>query len=162
MSQSIASQVSSLRSLTIAELRKRYTEVFEEEPRSRNKDYLFKRVAFRLQEMAEGGLSERAKGRAAGLAREADLRIRARKEAEAPPAAEPIALLPLPRDKRLPKPGALLKKVVGGKEHVVKVLAEGFEHDGKAYRSLSAVARAITGTRWNGFAFFDLNPENNR
>jgi hypothetical protein len=59
-----------------------------------------------------------------------------------------------PRDPRLPSPGTILKRVHDGVEHQVKVLADGFEYRGEQYRSLSKVARTITGTPWNGFLFF--------
>ena len=60
------------------------------------------------------------------------------------------------RDPRLPNAGTLLKRVHGKTEHVVKVLQNDFEYKGKRHRSLSAIAREITGTSWNGFLFFGL------
>ncbi len=157
MAESIATQVTRLQRMTVGELRERYAEVFGEQPRSRNKDYLWKRIAFRIQELAEGGISERARLRAEELARDADLRVR-------PPhkgamAAEPTAQ---PRDPRLPPVGGELKRLFNGKEHVVRVLEDGFEYEGRTFGSLSAVARTIAGTRWNGFLFFSLGEKGGR
>ena len=60
------------------------------------------------------------------------------------------------RDPRVPTAGTVLKRSWGGKEHVVQVLDFGFLYEGRRFKSLSAAARAITGTRWNGFLFFGL------
>ena len=62
------------------------------------------------------------------------------------------------RDPRLPQVGSLLTKTYKGKKLHVKVTEEGFEYDGKRYRSLSGIARAVTGATWNGFLFFGLTP----
>jgi hypothetical protein len=61
-----------------------------------------------------------------------------------------------PKDYRLPGPGTLLTRRLGDRQIVVKVLAEGFEYESRRYRSLSAIAREVTGTRWNGLLFFGL------
>jgi hypothetical protein len=151
MTESIVGEIHRLRGMTVGELRGRYVEVFGEQPRSRNKDYLWKRVAYRIQEIAEGGISERAQRRAQELARDADLRVRPNQSMEEllPPAIPK-------RDPRLPPAGSTLKRIFGGKEHLVQVLDEGFEYEGRRYSSLSAAARAIAGSRWNGFIFFGL------
>jgi hypothetical protein len=156
---SIVAEVSALRAMSIGELRGKYYEVFGEESRSRNKEYLFKRVAYRIQERAEGaGLSERARQRASELARNEDLRVRGHQ------LAAPLELAPPPktsvparkRDPRLPGPGAVLKRTVGGVDHEVHVLDDGFEYRGKVYRSLSAVAIQISGTHQSGYTYFGL------
>lgn len=145
-------EIAALEKLKVSELRKKYLEVFGEESRSHNKQYLFKRIAYRIQEKKHGGLSERAKKRAEELAKDAPIRRRPNlkdlPEGKVKPERE--------RDPRLPKPGTVLKRSHGKTEHEVKVLADGFEHKGKRYRSLSAIAREITGTSWNGFLFFGL------
>jgi hypothetical protein len=61
-----------------------------------------------------------------------------------------------PKDYRLPGPGTLLTRRLGDRQIVVKVLVEGFEYESRRYRSLSAIAREVTGTRWNGLLFFGL------
>jgi hypothetical protein len=145
-------EIARLRAMTVGELRVRYGEVFGHQPRSRNKDYLWKRVAYRIQELAEGGLSERARRRAEELACDAELRTRPRRPIEAPLPASPRP----ERDPRLPIAGAVLRRTWAGREHVIEVLEKGFVHEGRRFDSLSAVARAIAGTRWNGFLFFGL------
>lgn len=150
MSESMYTEVLRLRGLTVGELRDRYVEVFGEAPRSRNKDYLWKRIAYRLQELREGGISERAAKRADELARDADLRM-------SPPKQAPLPMHPTKsRDHRLPPAGTVLTRAHGGKEYRVRVLEDGFEYESNIFTSLSAIARQITGTRWNGFVFFGL------
>jgi hypothetical protein len=152
MSDTLYSELLSLGCMTVGQLRDKYHEVFQEPPRSRNKDYLRKRVAYRIQELKEGGISERAARRATELARDSDLRSLPPKGNQPPePFVKPK------RDKRLPAPGAVLKRSYQGVEHSVRVLEGGFEYENKLYSSLSSVAREITGTKWNGFAFFGLD-----
>ncbi len=150
MTESIATQVTRLQRMTVGELRDRYAEVFGEQPRSRNKNYLWKRIAFRIQELAEGGISERALRRAEQLARDSDLRLR-------PPPGTSVPTEPTTpaRDPRLPPAGTTIRRIFKGKEHSVRVLEDSFEYEGRSFASLSAVARVIAGTHWNGFLFFN-------
>ena len=150
--------VRTLNRMTVTQLRDRYAEVFGEAARSFNKQHLVKRVAWRLQAIHEGDLSERARRRARELANDADLRIR-------PPAAPVEASdigttvtspFRVEADDRLPMAGTLLKRQYKGRTVQVRVLPRGFEFDGEVFRSLSAVARKITGAHWNGFHFFGL------
>ena len=150
--------VKELGRMTVTQLRERYAEVFGEAARSFNKQHLVKRVAWRLQAIHEGDLSERARRRARELANDADLRIR-------PPAAPVeasdigttvISPFRVESDDRLPMAGTLLKRQYKGRTVQVRVLPQGFEFDGEVFRSLSAVARRITGAHWNGFHFFGL------
>ena len=106
----------------------------------------------------KGGLSERACHRALQIADEADLRTRAPKGfLSAQVSATAIVDHPHPqRDVRLPASGSLLTRRLNDRQIVVKVLAEGFEFESRHYRSLSAIAREVTGTRWNGLLFFGL------
>ena len=146
-------EIEKLRLLPVADLRARYLELFGEETTSRNKDYLFKRLAYRMQERKYGGLTAKARARAATLAEDAPIRRRLTPTTEAPDAVrEP----PSNRDPRLPPAGTELKRAFEGSEHVVTVLEDGFTFRGKTYRSLSEIAREITGTRWNGYGFFGL------
>jgi hypothetical protein len=138
----------SLRDLPMSELRKMWRDLFGEESHSRNKDYLRRRIAYRLQEKEEGGLSQRARERLDALIQDFEVRVRR-------------ALPPLPspkpaRDPRLPAAGTILTRVYRKTAHRVTVLEDGFEYVGKRFNSLSEVAREITGTRWNGFGFFNL------
>jgi len=164
MNASVLKEIEGLRRLTVGGLRDKYREVFDEESRSNHKDFLFRRIAWRLQANAEGGLSERARRRALEIANDADLRIRAPKEFGSGDAAHRNAVTAISavggsRDNRLPAAGTLLTRDFKGRTYVVKVLDDGFEYEGRQYRSLSAIAGEITGTRWNGFLFFGLTRE---
>ena len=150
MAESIVAQIAALKPMTVGQLREVYAEKFGQPSNSRNKQWLFKRIAWRIQELAEGGLSERAKKRAAELANDADLRLRPPKGTAVEPKPEPK------RDPRLPAVGTELKREHDGKQHTVRVEADGFNYKGKTYRSLSAIAKQITKTQWNGFLFFGL------
>lgn len=155
----IAREVESLAEMTVGELREKWVEVWGEACRSRNKDFLRKRVAWKIQANAYGGLSQRALERARELADETLLKIRdvpAPGEARRGRAARPGG------DKRLPMPGAVITRVYNGKKIVVSVLDEGFEWDGQKFKSLSAVAKAVTGSHWNGYHFFDIKPKRGR
>src|SRR5215831_17028644 len=152
MSPNVARELAALQRLTVPQLRARYAEVFHETTNANNRTWLLKKIAWRLQALAEGGLSERARRRAAELANDADLRAN-------PPKDIPIPLpeMPAPRphaDDRLPPAGTVLTRPYKGAVLQVKVLADGFEHQGRVYPSLSAVAKAITGSHCNGFLFF--------
>jgi hypothetical protein len=144
-------EIAELRKLTVGGLKAKYLAVFGEETKSNNKPYLFKRIAYRIQEKKHGGLSARAQKQAAALAEDAPIRRRPRlgtgkaKEGPAPKV-----------DARLPAVGTVLVREFDGRKHSATVTADGFEYKGKAYRSLSAIARKITGTSWNGFGFFGL------
>ena len=74
MNNAVLMEVEKLRRATLAGLREKYREVFQEDTRSRHREHLFRRIAWRLQALAEGDLSERARGRAREIARDADLR----------------------------------------------------------------------------------------
>ena len=160
MTTTIQNEIAALRRMTAGELRRRHLELFGEESRSGNRQYLFRRMAWRLQALAEGDLSERARRRAEELARDADLRSRPPRELAMEPAPADLKTvtgrIALSRDDRLPMPGTVLKRVFKGHEYHVTVLPNGFEYDGQAYRSLSAVAHAISGSHWNGYHFFGI------
>ena len=158
MAHTVVAAIEQLRTLNVIALQKKYQEVFKDASRSSNKQYLFRRIAWRLQANAEGGLSERACHRALQIADEADLRTRAPKGfLSAQVSATAIVDHPHPqRDVRLPASGSLLTRRLNDRQIVVKVLAEGFEFESRHYRSLSAIAREVTGTRWNGLLFFGL------
>jgi hypothetical protein len=148
MSVSLEAKVAALRELPANALRAKYRELFGEESRSGNRQFLFRRVAWRLQALDEGGLPERARNKALELANDADLRI------QASPAFFKAAVAAIGRDPRIPPAGTMLRRTFQGRVVEVKVLAEGFEFEGCHYLSLSAIASKVTGTRWNGFTFF--------
>ena len=159
MALNLTHELAALRRLTPRELCARYAEAFGEQPSTKNRGWLLKRLAWRLQSLAEGDLSQRARQRAAELANDADLRTTSPRTPRADPApAQPAAAAPPPprppADSRLPSPGTILTRKYKGTLLQVRVLPAGFEYNGLAYRSLSTVARAITGTQCNGFLFF--------
>jgi hypothetical protein len=151
-------QVAALQRMGPKELRARYAEVFGEATSAHNKAWLIRRIAWRLQALAEGDLSERARRRAEELAHDADLRLSPprSKTVDAPRAPATAATVAPVRDPRLPPVGSVLARVYRGETLQVRVLADGFEFEGAAYPSLSAVARAITGSHCNGFLFFKM------
>ena len=152
----VAKEVAALEAMTVAELRVRYAQVFGEETGVGHKTWLVRRIAWRLQALAEGDLSERARRRAAELANDADLRLIPPRSAQ----AIPMGKAPRPKrdrcDPRLPLPGQIIRRLYKGRILHVRILPQGFEFEGAVYRSLSAVAKAITGSHTNGFLFFRL------
>jgi hypothetical protein len=159
MNLNVGKELAALRRMSVGQLQTRYAEVFGEPTNGRHKEWLVKRIIYRLQAMAEGDLSERARRRAAELANDADLR---RRPPQSPPASAGAAartrtrLLPRRNDRRLPIPGSTITRVYKGEQLHVKVLPAGFEFEGEVYKSLSAVAKKITGCHYNGYHFFRL------
>jgi len=162
MTDEIRAEVESLEGMSVRELRTRYAEVCGDGSRSSNRRWLTRRIAWRLQAQAEGDLTQRARARAAELARDADLRVRPPSDWEGSGVALGAAVRTVTGsvarrpDERLPIAGTVLTREFKGVEHRVTVLSNGFEHEGTSYRSLSAVAHAITGSHWNGYLFFGL------
>ena len=166
METAMRKQIDELSRMTVGQLRQKYIEVFGEASRSNHRRFLFRRIAWRIQAIAEGGLSERARRRALEIANDADLRIQAPKTK----IGDDVALDPRlsvtrkvagALDSRLPPPGTYLEREYKGRRIIAKVLEDGFEFDGEIYRSLSAIAQEATGTKWNGFLFFNLTAEEN-
>lgn len=153
----IAKEVSAMERMTVDDLRGKYADVFGEKTNGRNKQWLIKRIAWRMQANVEGDLSERARRRAMDLANDSDLRMTPPRE---PKIEEKLPVVTrgvqIASDNRLPLPGTILKREYKGRVVRVKVLLDGFEFEGERYKSLTAVAKAITGKHWNGFHFFNL------
>ena len=159
MGTNLEEQIAGLQQLKTNALKERYRDLFGEDSPSSNQRYLVRRIAWRLQAIALGDLSERARARAAEIACDADLRLR-------PTPQICRQLNPTDADKqqttsmfdpRIPPVGQTLTREYRGRTVRVTVLAKGFEWDGRVYGSLSAIAWYATGTRWNGYAFFGLN-----
>jgi hypothetical protein len=153
MNDEVRKEIERLRRETNQALKSRYLDLFGEESRSSNHAHLFRRIAWRLQALSEGDLSERARDRAATLAVDVDLRMYAPRKFWRE-LSEPRGAV---RDPRLPAVGTTLERPYHGQTISVMVLADGFQYDGKIYESLSSIASSVTGTRWNGFTFFGLN-----
>jgi hypothetical protein len=154
MNDQLRREIEQLRREKTTALKARYRELFGEESSSSNHAHLFRRVAWRLQALAEGDLTQRARERAIALAADADLRLRAPRQfwRELEEKAKQSS-----RDPRLPAAGTILQRHYQDRNISVRILDEGFEYERKIYDSLSSIASSVTGTRWNGFAFFGLN-----
>ena len=138
MTDSIAARVAALPKTPTPELKQMWRELYDREPPGFSRNYLISRLAYRIQELAFGGLKPATRARLDALA---------------------DALDPKAARKRVvngPVVGTQLIREWRGVEHKVTVLADGFEWEGRRYKSLSAVASAITGTRWSGPVFFGL------
>jgi hypothetical protein len=159
----IVNEVATLQRMTIGQLRQRFAQLFGETTAASNRTWLLKRIAWRMQALAEGDLSQRARQRAAELARDADLRLNPpqSKTTSTTPPPEPVNI-PTPVDQRLPPPGTILTRPYKGQLVQVQVLTDGFAYAGRVYPSLSAVAKAITGSHTNGFLFFRNSLNHNK
>lgn len=160
MALNLGKELAGLRQMTPAQLRDKYLEVFGEGSRSGHKQWLIKRIAWRLQANDEGGLSDRAKRRALELANDADLRLRA---PQLPTTAalslvqtSVIRRLPGKATKLVPPVGTLIVREYKGQRLEVLVRENGFEYEGETYKTLSALAKKITGTHTSGYLFFRL------
>lgn len=158
MNKTVAAEVARLEGMSVNQLAKRFEEVLGEECRSRHKRYLMRRIAWRLQANAEGGLSERARQRAEELADDAEIRVTPPRPKQAKAEGTPPATIQIGsgRDRRLPPPGSWVERPYKGQMIRVLVTADGFEYEGQRYRSLSAIAKAISGSHINGYTFFRL------
>lgn len=136
--ESALRQISELCAMPIKELKLRYQELFGGGDPPSQKDYLLRRIAYKIQENASDGLSEPARGRLEALKNEIN------------------PLRDLNAARRVPLPGTVISKTYKGSLIEVKVLHQGFEYGGKMYRSLSRIAREVSGVHQSGFVFFGL------
>jgi len=144
-----------------SELRQLHQRLFGRVVPSGNSELARRRIAWHLQAEREGGLPESARQHALAIAKEASLRIQVRRastDASLPHAT--VTGIVSDYDSRLPMPGSILIKEHRGRTVVVRVLDTGFEYDGRRFTSLSAIAKEVTGTKWNEFLFFGLVKEN--
>ena len=158
METSVIRQIHRLRQMSVGELQIEWQKLCGEATRSRNRDYLWKRLAWRVQELAHGGLSESAQRRIEQLAPDAFTRARTPNQrahvADPAPAEKPQRSV---RDPRLPVVGSVITKTYKGRELRVVVREDGFEHDGQMFGSLTALAKQVTGSRSiNGKLFLGL------
>ena len=146
MTDTILARVAALPEMPMAELKRLWRELYGNEPPQFNRPFLVKRLAYRIQELTHGGLSDGARFKMRALLQEIG----------ADELASPRLGTGARRQRAAdsPVPGTRLIREWRGDRHEVTVLAEGYAYGGRQYRSLSAIARAITGTQWNGPAFF--------
>jgi hypothetical protein len=138
MTDTVLAQIAGLKAKSTAELRDMWRKLFDREPPVLGRRYLEDRLAHRVQELHFGGLSERARRKLDALVDQLEPKTARR------------------RDPGRPIAGTKLVREWKGVEHQVTVREHDFDYQGRPYRSLSAVARKITGTRWNGWLFFGL------
>ena len=141
MPESVLAQIATLKSAPAGALKDRWRDLFGAEPPPYNRRFLESRLAYRLQELAYGGLSADVHRRLEAAA--GDLAVKTSKSGKRSAGNRPIS-------------GTRLIREWKGVEHQVTVRDTDFEYRGRPYRSLSAIAGAITGTRWNGLVFFGL------
>ena len=141
MTDSVIARVAALKTTPTPALKSMWRDLFETEPPPYNRRFLESRLAYRIQELAYGGLKPETIKRLEAIAKDLDNGDPARRR-------RPL--------KNWPIAGTRLIREFQGVEHCVTVRDEDFEYQGRPYKSLSAVARAINGTRWNGLVFFGL------
>ena len=132
-----------------------------------NCQHLRRKIAWNLQAEKEGGLPEVVRQHAIAIARDVPLRVRiaenlSKRPREIPADQALTSTVVQTRDARLPMPGSLIVKKYKDRTLVVKVLDDGFEYESRRFKSLSNIAAEITGTHWNGFAFFGVDKEARR
>ena len=137
----IPARLSALKTTSTPDLKRQWRELFDSEPPPFNRRYLESRLAYRIQELAYGGLKPETVKRLEALGEQLDGGDRKKSRIRA---------------NMMPITGTRLIREWQGVEHLVTVTADGFDWQGRPYKSLSAIARAITGTRWNGWVFFGL------
>lgn len=159
------SQLAALETMNVPALAEKYRELYGEPTRSRNRAYLKKRLAWRIEANFQGDLSQGALARIEQLGDQLPERWQMRlgqpahaADATSDDTTPPPTVLAAtePRDPRVPPVGTVVRRVFDGKTHEVTVRAEGFEYEGRQYKTLSAIANQIAGSRWNGFLFFGL------
>ncbi len=160
MPLNVTKELAALQKLSVGDLRERYTQLFQETTQARNRPWLIKRIIWRMQSLEQGGLSERALLRAKELAATSDLRVTAPTRQRTTEGATTRTIECSVPPSRTPLPGMLLTRRYKGQLLQVRVLADGFDYLGERYRSLSAIAKQITGSHCSGNRFFQLTNSN--
>ena len=137
----VLGRLAALQTAPTAALKEQWRLLFGKEPPPWNRAYIQSRLAYRIQELAYGGLKPETVDRLVALGEQLD--------------GGNVMLRRIRADSR-PLAGTRLIREWQGVQHVVTVRANDFEFEGRPYQSLSAIARHITGTRWNGWTFFGL------
>ena len=144
----IAEEIQELRVLPVPELVERYELVFGKPPRVKHRDWLWRRVAWKVQEQRFGGLSTVARRRLDELIDQLDVPLHGERTVR--------VRLGAPRRGGEPPVGTRVSRMWRGQEVVAVAVEGGWEHEGVVYRSLSGIAKAVTGAHWNGRLFFGL------
>ncbi|MBZ5626767.1 MAG: DUF2924 domain-containing protein [Acidobacteriia bacterium] len=157
-------EIGDLPMMNAPQLQAAHRELFGAEHAIANCQHLRRKIAWHLQAGKDGGLPESVRQYAIAIARGTELRMRISENASRRQSGVPLdqtvtTTVVQTRDARLPMPGSLIVKKYKAQTVVVRVLNDGFEYDSRRFASLSAIAGEITGTRWNGFAFFGLEKE---
>ena len=152
MRETIINQLQNLKDMDISKIQALYKELYGKESNGTHKTYLWRKVAYKLQEQEYSSLSAKAKERLQALIEEYDP---INNKVLRPDKAIISQQLPI-KDKRLPIPGTVITKGYKSLNYQVKVLEKGFEYNQKIYKTLSAIAKEITGAHWNGYLFFSL------
>ena len=146
--------------MKINDLRTAYCETYGYNSNSRNRDFLTKKIAWKLQSKIFGDISNETREEALKIADFSRLNKGKKTDSTTSKISsfefEKRKAVKFSRDPRLPMPGAVIAKSHVGRAIIVTVLEKGFLYNNKRYSSLSGIAREITGTNWNGFKFFDL------
>ena len=141
MTETVLQSLAAIKSASTESLKARWRQLFETVPPPYNRRFLESRLTYRIQELAYGGLKSETLRRLEAMGEDLDGGNIVQRRI---------------RTDRMPIPGTRLVREWQGAEYTVTVRRDGFEWQGRPYKSLSAIARAITGTRWNGWLFFGL------
>lgn len=155
MAETNLSQILELKQKPLRVLQEKYKELFGgQESTSNNKVFLWRKIAYRLQELEYGGLAVDAQGKIQELIQKYDP---VNNTSVRPGNGNgPTPNKKLTRDRRLPIPGTVITKEYKGIKLEVKILESGFEYNNKIYKSLTAIAKEVTGAHWNGYLFFNV------
>jgi hypothetical protein len=145
-------EIMALKNASVGDLLKRYKELYGENATGTHKTYLWRKVAYKLQEQEHGSLSIKAKGQLKAFIEKYDPINNKALRPNKPMVSQQAST----KDKRLPIPGTVITKEYKDISYQVKVLEKGFEYNGKIHNTLSAIAKEITGAHWNGYLFFNL------
>ena len=164
MELNVAKEVARLQKMTCGELRDEFANVTGETTNAKNRKWLIRRIVWRMQANLEGGLSADAINRIRELADGADLRVTSPATRRlSSDAGKRTRVLPTGvQSPATPLPGTLITRLYKGREIRVRVTTGGFEFEGELFRSLSAIAKHITGSHWSGNRFFKLDQQESK
>ena len=141
MTETVIQQILALQTKNLGELKTLWGTMFDEKPTQQSQQYLVRGLAYRIQEIAHGPLSDKVAYQIERRSKQMET-TKQNKRATNKPSA-----------------GTVLMRTFQGVEHEVTVTDQGFLYQGQTYKSLSVIARTITGTRWSGPEFFGLRPK---